>query len=182
MIVSHSELVELFYQSDRLDQRQLNWLRVRGVATQALIEPDPVLTARVAFDRAGTFDIVTNEEEGARALLFLCYDTSGVAADITAWNPRTDRLALWLGAVVGPGEDEILRPRLGAPLPVYRDPLWWLRNDRRGIVVVDARKARGKLAGIAMQAEDAVHAAELRCMLTTPSPRITWQAKAGAAA
>jgi len=131
MIASH-EISEVFYRADRLDQRQLDWLRDRGVMTHALTEPDPVLTARVAFTKTGTFDVVSVDEEGVRALLILCHGVVGEPNDIAAWPPRTGNIGMWLGRAGLIGEDEILQPRLGAPLRIFREPLWWLKSGRRG--------------------------------------------------
>jgi len=176
MIIS-PEISESFYASDRLNQAQLNWLRNHGVSTHAMTEPDPIFTARVTFTKTGTFDIVTAEEEGHTALLILAYGLRGEVLDIAAWTPRSGKLATWLGRVCVLGENEILQPCLGAPLQVYREPLAWLKADRHGVVVVNAKRAADVLSGISLQAEDASHAMELRRLLTRPAPQISWPAK-----
>ena len=49
------------------------------------------------------------------------------------------RLGTWLGRAWGLGENAIYYRR--EPLLVSRSPLDWLRNSRRGVVVVNCRMA-----------------------------------------
>jgi hypothetical protein len=79
------------------------------------------------------------------------------------WGLRLGN-ATWLGAM----EPQFLMPE---PVPVWRNPLAWLRNDCRGLVLLSrARSERYRVLTVcdAIVAEDERHAAELRGVLDHP--------------
>lgn len=62
------------------------------------------------------------------------------AEDVVFWCPRTDELATWRGRAFALGEDNIGNAGTYAfdtYLHIYPDPLAWLIDGGRGIVVVD---------------------------------------------
>jgi len=181
LLPTSSDIVELHYRQARLSQCQMNWWRRHGVSTTAMCEPSPIFFAKIALQNGGVFDFVTVEEEGTRAFVVMVNDEFGEPADICAWCPRMRRPALWLGAVCMLGQDEVNAPTLGEPLRIFRNPLGWLRAERRGVVLIDHRSAARQLEGISLEAEDAAHAAELRRALARPAPKITWRRNAEAA-
>ena len=72
--------------------------------------------------------------------------------------------ATWLGAI----ESQFLMPE---PVPVWRNPLGWLRNDCRGLVLLSRDQSeRYRVLAVcdAIVAEDERHAAELREVLDHP--------------
>ena len=72
--------------------------------------------------------------------------------------------ATWLGAI----EPQFLMPE---PVPVWRNPLGWLRNDCRGLVLLSRDRAeqyRVLTVCDSIVAEDEQHAAELRGVLEHP--------------
>ncbi len=95
----------------------------------------------------------------------------GALIDLLAVSPSyPDRSALrvgnatWLGAI----EPQFLTPE---PVPVWRTPLAWLRNDCRGLVLLSpVRSEQYRVLTVcdSIVAEDERHAAELREVLDHP--------------
>ena len=97
------------------------------------------------------------------------------AADIVAWSPKSGRIGTRLGCSFALGEDQIGIDGLGTtglPIPVHRNPLGWLRADRRGIVVADWEMAAYTLRGLILEAEDDAHRRDLARRLTPTLPTI----------
>jgi len=72
--------------------------------------------------------------------------------------------ATWLGAI----EPQFLMPE---PVPIWRNPLGWLRNDCRGLVLLSrVRSEQYRVLTVcdSIVAEDERHAAELRGVLDHP--------------
>ncbi len=163
-----------------LDQRALNWLQGHGVDHEAITQPWPLRTGRVVFgegraelNRLGDFSFV----------LPLMAD-DGIA-DAIAWAPGSGRLATFAGIGAALGQAQIGWGGLGTigrPVCVWRSPLGWLKAGRRGLVIVDIERAAHVLAGVAIEAEDADHAADLRRALVVPPPVITAHSNRRAAA
>lgn len=149
-----------------------------GVPERALDEPSPIRAAYVVWTQASRFAFEQHEPpsaRGQRAFVFLVEDVAGDPADIIAWQPATGRIGTWCGIAWGLGEFEALAPRMAEHdgLPVYRDPIDWLRADRRGVVILRPRLAADYLCDAGpLVAEDREHAAELDRVLTRRAPRI----------
>jgi hypothetical protein len=61
---------------------------------------------------------------------------------------RRDRLATWLGHVGCAGLQNLFAPRLlSDALPIAADAIDWLRNERRGVLIINPNRAKWELAG-----------------------------------
>src|SRR3954447_5089751 len=79
------------------------------------------------------------------AFVVIARNEFGEPADLVAW--RGDRLASWAARVSMLGANNLFAPRLlSDALLVEPDVLSWLRSGRRGVVIIDAEKARWQLA------------------------------------
>ncbi len=160
-----------------------------GVAESSIDTPTPIRAGHVVFADDGRFSFEQHERSlsvrSARAFLFLVDDMHGEPADIVAWQPALSRVASWRGAAWGIGQSKAYDVRMAEHdgLPVWRDPLDWLRAGRRGIVIIRPRLAAAWLSDAGpLVAEDFEHARELRSALTRPAPRILVPAVARRAA
>jgi archaeosine-15-forming tRNA-guanine transglycosylase len=71
------------------------------------------------------------------------------------------------------GEEQVFAPRIVEALLVHPDPLAWMRNGRRGVVVVDRPQAVALLRNAGtLIAADLDQGRQLREALETPPPRI----------
>jgi hypothetical protein len=175
--MSHiTDLLDTFYASKRLEQRDLNWLRASSVTPRAMWDPDPMLRAAVRPVGPALFDIVHPETEQAKAaFLLLTRDAMGITSDIVAWNPRLPLLRSLYGRAKILGEDEVYKARLchDGCLRIWRDPLDWLRADRRGVVLLHGITSAGCLAEIGpLMADDAAHRSDVLRLITRPQPRV----------
>jgi hypothetical protein len=125
-------------------------LRERGVPLPALVRSaagalDPVVSDTVVFLDGGTFEFARHARggEAERALLIPARDTLDDLSDIVAWSPETGRITSWLGRARLLGEEQLAGFRLDddAALTVHADLFAWLADMRRGVVVVDPRRA-----------------------------------------
>lgn len=101
--------------------------------------------ARVQFTQDGLgpwFDFPEGINKGTKAFIIACRNERGDIADLAAWIPQGDRVALWLGNVSMLNEQACTAPRLDGKLWVRDGVLDWLRHDRTGVVVVHAERAR----------------------------------------
>jgi hypothetical protein len=108
-------------------------------------------------------------------VLILVTDTEGDAVDIAAWQPASARLGTWCHRAWALGEGAIYELRLSehGALPVWRDPLRWLRACREGVVLIQPCLAAAFLCDVGpLLAEDVAHGCELKEKLTRPAPRI----------
>lgn len=113
-----------------LRQREIDWFLSNGVKAKSLIEPSIIGLAR---GHSGPDGIFEDEESGATWFAF------EEGADRVFWRPRTGELATEYGRAFALGEDDITNPGVtafGAFLRIHGDPLEWLQDDRRGIVVL----------------------------------------------
>jgi hypothetical protein len=173
-LITPTRTVGTFNANHALLPREVNELTCAGVPPQAL---DAVRTGYVLFDEFG-FEFEHHDRhgrEGVRSFLFLVTDRQGAARDVVAWTPQDGRVATWLNRAWALGEEKVFTPRLSPQdeLPVWRTPLDWLRANGKGICLVRPQVAAHYLdcAG-PLLAEDAVHGAELKRLLTRPAPRI----------
>lgn len=150
-----------------------------GVPETAIDKPWPIRAGHVVFGADGRFEFEQYTRSlsvrSARAFLILIEDMHGEPEDIVAWQPALDRIATWRGSAWGIGQSDALLIRMAEHdgLPVWRDPLSWLRSGRKGVVIVRPRLAAAWLCDAGpLLAEDALHGLELRKALTRPAPRI----------
>jgi hypothetical protein len=145
-----NDLLRELYACQPLPQRALDWLdkqiHDRKALVAALVESDCIVWRDGAF-------------------VILCRDQFGDPMDLATWHPRSTQISTDLNRAAMLGEEQILSGRIG-PLMVHRSPIGWLRNARRGIVLVDPAKAARRLDGIAIVGEDAAHDRELARRLT----------------
>jgi len=114
-------------------QRHIDLLKANGVAIPAMIWPDPIRRARGGKVEGGFFLDVVDDEIGEDWLAF------GTSNDIIYWYPKTGELATAYGRAFALGEELITDAftySFDGSLVIYADPLEWLRNNRKGIVIV----------------------------------------------
>jgi hypothetical protein len=130
---------------------------------------------RVAFLPEQRFEFayyLRGPSEAVTAYTMLLRDVDGECADILAWHPRTGRTATWRGAVAMLGEEQIYAPRLDH-LTVHEGVLPWLREARRGIVILDPMRSARLLDGAGPLLVPTVEFGKrLRRQLTIPAPEI----------
>ncbi|MFG1222142.1 hypothetical protein [Xanthobacter wiegelii] len=123
---------------------------------------------RFHFDPAGELAVVVEAleiEHGERWLV-----------DLVAWPvDRPSEFATAAGRADLLGADQVDNPASffgGRPLLVHRTPLGWLRAGCCGVVVLDERRAGGRLAGALgnLLAEDLAHARELHRLMGRAFP------------
>lgn len=110
-----------------------------------------------------------------RAFLFLVADVVGQPGDIVAWMPALDWLGTWRGLAWALNQETTFNPRLSEhnALKVHRDPLSWLRDGCRGIVLTRARLAANFLCDAGpLLADNVKHGKDLKVALTRPAPQI----------
>jgi hypothetical protein len=119
-------------------------------------------------------------DDGRSVLIVMAFDEVGDLGDLVAFNSR-GQIGTWLGRLPVLGLENALSPRMAEGLMVHKSALDWLRNYRKGVVIID-----GKRASIALEcsepliAADASHAAQLRALLRH-EPRIIVARQKGAA-
>jgi hypothetical protein len=138
---------------------------------------DPLLIPRldrvVHLDRPGfEFSDYRPDEEHVGAMVFIVRNHIGDPIDLAAWSPPRP-VALWCSRGAMLGAESLFASRMRDELAVFRDPLGWLRNLCRGVVVLDSIKAAPLLRRAEpLAAEDVAHGRELRKMLEVRPPRI----------
>ena len=161
-----------------------------GVPIQAitLVCPAP---ARIALDRSGERYWLDDAGWSAWVLPVCCADhedpeslevpdpltvvSTGAVIDLLAFHPDYPRrwpFRLGNAAVLGAIEPQYLDP---GPATVHRDVTDWLRSGCGGIVLLTrdpVETGRILRQGAAIEAEDQVHAAELRRVLVPPPLRL----------
>jgi len=154
------------------EQSDIDWLLNQGITIDAIASPWAVHAARVVFDDRGGF--LPCPGVGGFAFVFAVIDC-GTIIDAAAWQPKSGKIATRLGFGAMLGEGQIGRDEIGTtgrPLPVWRDPVEWLKAGRCGVVIADPVLAAHRLAGIVISGEDHKHGRELRKGLRLPSPMI----------
>jgi hypothetical protein len=177
-----NEIEGLFYQSPScrvLRSGEISRFKASGVAVCDLASPDMILAASVDFSEDSRFlfvDEIDDPAAATSAFVMLCRDDFGEAIDVAAWSPPTGRLATWLGQAWAIDQYRALAPRISdhGALPIFRNPLSWLRGGRDGIVIIDPEKAKWQIAylGCTLLAEDVPHGQALRDALTISAPAI----------
>jgi hypothetical protein len=177
-----NEIERYFYQNPCcrvLRSGELRGLRAAGVAPSDIALPDMVLAAMLEFcddERFVCGGEIDDLAATSPALVMLCRDNFGDIIDVAAWSPPTGRLATWLGQAWAIDQYRALAPRISdhGALPIFRNPLSWLRGGRDGIVIIDPEKAKWQIAylGCTLLAEDVPHGQALRDALTISAPAI----------
>ena len=134
-----------------LRPREAQHLLALGTSLDALLKPEVPARQHVVFhaDRP-LFDFPGErgvEGDGSPAIMFLARDESGRPIDLVAWEPSTGKLAAWLDRAALLGEDQLWAPRIAnaGALNVFESPRDWLREDRRGVVIINAKRAARQL-------------------------------------
>lgn len=176
--MSPSDIIEIWRECPHLLQCQIDKLTGAGISVEAL-SSDPtdwgfaLAADHVAFDGTQfTFERHMRQPgKCVSAYIVPARDEFGEIADLCAW--RGEHLATWCGSVGTLGLQNIYAPRLeNDGLAVAPNVLAWLRNERRGVVIIDAGRARWELANAGpLIAASVAHGCGLRDMLTH-SPRI----------
>lgn len=151
------------------NQQALGWLHRQGISPQAAGSPWALHVCRAIFDGCGGYQPIVL---GDFAWALPVTDDREIV-DIVAWAPSSGEIGSRLGIGCSLGEGEIGQDGFGTtglPLRVWRNPLGWLLAERQGIVIVDVELAAHRLAGLGLQAEDWMHADELRRVLCVPPP------------
>jgi hypothetical protein len=171
---THQRAIRLAHLHGRsLRQREIDRFGEFGVRAVDLGHPWPVLLDRVVFvDEYFSFadDLGV---AGELAFTFVVCSNAGMI-DIAAWQPETNRLAIWRGEGFALGERQIHHPNpLVQGLCVFRNPIGWLRAGRCGIVIIRSKFARSVLADISvLVAEDEQHRKELQKVFEFAGPLI----------
>ncbi len=182
-ITSHDIAAEFFAQTRALNDAQCKWLLAREIPPAALNNDPgrpaaPVRAARIAFTGA-YFDFVGAEDEDARpALCVIARDEFGIVDDLVAFDAR-GRIGVWLGRAAMLGEQFRWHPRIESPaLRIFPDPWEWLRGERRGVVILDTKRAQWRLSGDVLAVDDPAFGRRLHNMLALPKPQIFVASKA----
>lgn len=114
-----------------LKQTQIDWFFANGVSPRAIICPTAIMTCRGERAKDGRFD---ENPDGPEWIAF------EEVHDWVFWQPLTGEIATDTGRAFALGEELIDNPATTAfdqHLNIYADPLQWLKNEGRGIVVVN---------------------------------------------
>jgi hypothetical protein len=111
--------------------------------------------------------------ESALAVIIPCRNEFGMTVDLVAWEIDTGKLAAWRGEAAMLGEDQIDAPRIEYDgVRIYPGPVDWLHAGRRGAVILDALRARWRLAEDRLIVDNADFGRRLRGMMRLPEPRV----------
>jgi hypothetical protein len=122
----------------------LNWFARQGVPRRTLIRMIGLHAVRGKRGADGWLDPDPNGRE------FLAFREE-VADDVVFWCPRTNEFSSLCGRAFALGEDNIADPttyQFDAHLHVHADALSWLRDEGRGIVVIDWSRAFDRLRDV----------------------------------
>lgn len=155
-----------------LGLREMTALVARDIHPDALGwagEQFAVMAAGVRWEGCW-FDFATEQDGGKRAAIIVCLDERGQAADLAAWSPAEDKLALNFGNVAMLGEEQVSLPRLGGDkLWVHPSPVEWLVHRRAGVVIINYDRARSVLGGASpIAVKTAGHKADLESRWRMP--------------
>lgn len=165
-----------YWNARSLWQSDLDHFATLGVSGLDLATPDMVLKAGIIPDEVGgafTFEHHTDTDEGRDAFILPVEGASGIN-DLVAFDPEIGLLATWLRRAFAINEASIWAPNLDRdPLPVWRDPIGWLKAKRQGIVLLRPDQAYSYLDHLpGVIAEDVQHGEELERLLWTPRRRV----------
>ena len=172
-----SELCKIEYWNARpLWQSDLDHFAALGISGLGLANPDMVLKAGIILDDGGNtfvFEHHTDSDGGRDAFILPVEGASGII-DLVAFDPEIGTLSTWLGRAFAINEASIWEPNLdGDPLPIWRDPVGWLKAKREGIVLLKPQQAYSYLDHLpGVIAEDVRHGEELEKLLWTPRRKV----------
>ncbi len=147
----------------------------------------PGINGRGPFDALQVADVIFRPDQDQRfefsrdagssvgavtAVVIPVHDQAGDITDLAAWNMESGGFGLWRGVASMLGEDWLLSPRIDDALDVFPTVTEWLRAGRRGVVIVDPKRARWALAGERIVATDVAFGLRLRDMLALPAAQI----------
>jgi len=171
------DLCKTEYWSGRsLWRSDLDYFAALGISGLDLATPDMVLKAGIIPEDDGDtfiFEHATDTDEGRDAFILPVEGAFGIH-DLVAFDPEIGLLATWLGRAFAINEASIWEPNLDRdPLPVWRDPIGWLKAKRQGIVLLRPEQAYSYLDHLpGVIAEDLQHGEDLERLLWTPRRRI----------
>jgi hypothetical protein len=165
-----------YWNARSLWQSDLDYFAALGISGLDLATPDMVLKAGIILEDGGVtfvFEHHTDTDEGRDAFILPVEGPIGIN-DLIAFGPEIGLLATWLGRALAINEASIWAPNLDRdPLPVWRDPIGWLKAKRQGIVLLKPEQAYSYLDHLpGVIAEDLQHGEELERLLWTPRHRI----------
>jgi hypothetical protein len=172
--VSEIEIENAHMRGRVLCQAEIDRFASAGVSASALFTPSALRVQQVVFRTDEIFDFVPDapDEESVALITILVLGVGGTI-DIVSWDPRTDRLGLWLGRAFALGETELWAPRLGREVvSIWRSPWGWLRSGRQGVVILRPHAAPFYFDHVPeVLAEDLEHGEELEKILRPSRPR-----------
>lgn len=150
-------------------------LGIRGRSLTGRDAFDALHVEAVCFLHGGRFEFARNLRDptpSSLAVIIPARDENDVTIDLAAWQYETDALATWRGAAAMLGEGDLAAPRLENGLRVYPNVADWLRAARDGLMILDAGRARWRLAEERLIVSDASFGRRLRDALSLPEPII----------
>jgi hypothetical protein len=166
---------------DRLFALGIRGLGVTGRGPfDALQFADVIFRSAGRFDFAGEIGLVRSQ---VTAVIIPARDEAGEIVDLAAWNIDRGAVALWTGESCMLGADQLTAPRVDMDaLPVFPDVAAWLRAGRRGLVIIDPKRARWLTAETPLAVEDDAFGARFSANMKLPEPQIFVVCKAARAA
>jgi hypothetical protein len=157
-------------------QSDLDHFATLGISGLDLASPDMVLKAGIILEGDGStfiFEHATDTDDGRDAFILPVGGATGIS-DLVAFDPESGLLVTWLGQAFAINEARIFDPNLdGDPMPVWRDPIGWLKAKRQGIVLLRPEQAPSYLDHLpGVIAEDVQHGEELEKLLWTPRRKV----------
>jgi hypothetical protein len=151
--MTEAEILTEFENGGRLSQVDINWFHSEGIVGLTLAHAYHgggfvVGKDRIVLQPNFKFEFerdLKNRTPSLTAYILVAADCCGRVSDLVAWHPRTKHLAKWLGRVSMLGEEQVFKPHLREGLTVHADPRSWLREWRRGVVILDPVGARSIL-------------------------------------
>jgi hypothetical protein len=165
-----------YWKARPLWQSDLDQFAAMGIGGLDLANPDMVLKAGIILEDGGdtfVFEHATDTDAGRDAFILPVNGSNGII-DLVAFDPEIGLRATWLGQAFAINEESIWEPNLdGDPLPVWRDPIGWLKAKRQGIVLLRPEQAYSYLDHLfGVIAEDVQHGEELERLLWTPRHKV----------
>jgi hypothetical protein len=141
------DILETFARLKLPTQAQLDGLQRQGVVPRAMIynwadEPVALRRGYVEWIHGNRFVFESESTSGVvvDALIVVANDECGDPADLVAFDFQ-GRFASWFGMPIL-GLETATAPRMSEGLSVFRHPIQWLASFRKGVVILDHKKAR----------------------------------------
>jgi len=141
------DILETFAGLKLPTQAQLDGLRRQGVVPRAMIynwadEPVALRRGYVEWLPNGRFAFESESTSGVvhDCLVVVANDETGDPVDLVAFDFQ-GRFGSWLGLPIL-GLESAHAPRLSDALPVFPNPIGWIANYRKGVVILDHNRAR----------------------------------------